>query len=149
MAGHKAQILVIEDAAPDVYLIREALKRAGLDFQLTVLDDGEKAMGFIDDLERGAVEHPAVVLLDLNLPKRSGDLILDRIRHTECCRGVPVIIVTSSDSPKDKAETARLGATEYFRKPSKLSEFMELGSVVSRHLGASGSQAGNGQNGTK
>jgi len=138
----QAHILVIEDAAPDVYLIREALKRAGLDFQLTVLDDGEKAMSFIDELERGSTRCPQLVLLDLNLPKRSGDLILDRIRHSDCCRGVPVIIVTSSDSPKDKAETARLGATEYFRKPSKLTEFMELGSVVRRHLGAAADQAG-------
>ena len=140
MPDYKAHILVIEDAAPDVYLIREALKRAGLDCQLTILDDGEKAMSFIDDLDRGATDCPAIVLLDLNLPKRSGDLILDRIRHSDSCRSVPVIIVTSSDSPKDKAETARLGATGYFRKPSKLAEFMELGSVVRRQLEAAGAK---------
>ncbi|MGH9558330.1 MAG: response regulator [Bryobacteraceae bacterium] len=129
-----AHVLVVEDAAPDVYLIREALKRAQLDVQLTVFDDGEKAVTFIDELDRGAGVCPNIVLLDLNLPKRSGEMILDRIRHSGRCGQIPVVIVTSSDSPKDKAETARLGATEYFHKPSHLSEFMELGKVVRRHL---------------
>jgi len=131
MTDTHAQILLIEDAEPDVFLVREALRRAGLDFDLKVLDDGEKAVEFIDHLDEDCgTSCPQVVLLDLNLPKRTGDQILEHMRHSERCNHVPVIIVTSSDSPKDRAQTARLGATVYFRKPSRLDEFMKLGPLV-------------------
>lgn len=131
MAAMESQILLIENAEPDVFLVREALRQAGLSFQLKVLDDGEKAVDFIDHLDGNAQERcPQVVLLDLNLPKRSGDQILEHMRNSRRCRTVPVIIVTSSDSPKDRSETARLGATVYFRKPSRLDEFMKLGPLV-------------------
>jgi chemotaxis family two-component system response regulator Rcp1 len=124
-------ILLIEDADPDVFLVREALKSAGLDFQLTVLDDGEKAIHFIDALDRNGNEVcPQVILLDLNLPRCSGDEILDHIRHSERCKNVPVLVITSSDSPRDKVNVASLGASNYFRKPSRLDEFMRLGPLV-------------------
>ncbi len=124
-------ILLIEDAEADVFLVREALKNVGLDFELNVLDDGEKAIQFIDELDRQpAASCPQLVLLDLNLPKRSGDQILAHMRHSERCKDIPVVVVTSSDSPRDKAEMSRLGATRYFRKPSRLDEFMRLGPLV-------------------
>lgn len=127
----RVNILLIEDAEPDVFLVREALKGAGLDFDLKVLDDGEKAVDFIDTLDRNHEQHcPQLVLLDLNLPKRTGDQILEHMRHSDRCRDLPVVVVTSSDSPRDKAEASRLGATQYFRKPSRLDEFMRLGPLV-------------------
>ena len=130
------QVLLIEDAEPDAFLVREALRQAGVSCRLTVLDDGEKAVDFIDHLDEDAREPcPSVVLLDLNLPKRSGDQILEHMRHSHRCRNVPVIVVTSSDSPKDRAQTARLGATLYFRKPSRLDEFMKLGPLIRGVLG--------------
>jgi hypothetical protein len=52
MVEPRVNILLIEDAEPDVFLVREALKNAGLDFELSVLDDGEKAIDFIDELDR-------------------------------------------------------------------------------------------------
>ena len=124
-------ILLIEDAEPDVFLVREALRQSGIAFNLNVLDDGEKAIDFIDRLDRSeSAVCPNLVLLDLNLPKRTGDQILEHIRKSERCRHVPVVIVTSSDSPKDKRQTNELGATGYFRKPSRLDEFMKLGNLV-------------------
>lgn len=134
----EVDILLIEDAEPDVFLVREALKQAGLKVNLKVLDDGEKAVDFIDGLEQNAsAECPRLVLLDLNLPKRSGDQILEHMRRSGRFRTVPVVVVTSSDSPRDKAQTSRLGATEYFRKPSRLDEFMQLGPLVRRLLNGS------------
>src|SRR5579871_4908274 len=131
MPDASVEILLIEDAEPDVFLVREALRQAGLNFNLNVLDDGEKAMDYIDRLEENhATSCPRLVLLDLNLPKRTGDQILERIRHSARCRQVPVVIVTSSDSPRDKSQTTQLGATEYFRKPSRLDDFMKLGPLV-------------------
>lgn len=135
MSDPHVDILLIEDAEPDVFLVREALRQAGLAFQLTVLDDGEKAIEFVDHLDRdNASICPNLILLDLNLPKRTGDQILEHIRKSSRCSNVPVVIVTSSDSPKDKSQTTALGATEYFRKPSRLDEFMRLGTLVQRLL---------------
>lgn len=136
MRESRVNILLIEDAEPDVFLVREALKNAGLDFELNVLDDGEKAIDFIDELDRHrGTNCPQVVLLDLNLPRRSGDQILEHMRHSDRCKDIPVVIVTSSDSPRDKAEMSRLGATRYFRKPSRLDEFMRLGPLVRELVG--------------
>ena len=128
MGDTPVQVLLVEDAEPDVYLVREALKRAGGDFQLTVLEDGEKAVQFIDRMDRDEnAACPSLVLLDLNLPKKSGEQVLEHMRSSRRCGHIPVIVVTSSDSPRDKAQAARLGATQYFRKPSRLDEFMQLG----------------------
>jgi CheY-like chemotaxis protein len=71
-----------------------------------------------------------VVLLDLNLPRKGGARVLERIRQSPECAGVPVVVVTSSDSPGDKKQASRLGATRYFQKPLDLMEFMKLGPLV-------------------
>jgi CheY-like chemotaxis protein len=78
---------------------------------------------------------PDIVLLDLNMPKRSGGEVLDRIRR-DVKRDIPVIILTSSDSPTDREEALRLGATCYIRKPTGLDEFLEIGATIKRLVGA-------------
>jgi CheY-like chemotaxis protein len=136
MGEPRFQILVVEDAEPDVLLVREALQRSGLKFELQLLEDGESAVDYIEALERDqAVPRPDLVLLDLNLPMKSGSQVLERLRESTICGDIPVVILTSSDSPKDKAQAAHLRATEYFRKPSRLDEFMRLGQVVRKILG--------------
>lgn len=130
MSEPRFQIVLVEDAEPDVFLVREALEHAGLRFELQVLDDGEKAVDFIDRVDRAEAAHPDLLLLDLNLPKRSGVQVLERVRQSPICARIPVVVLTSSDSPKDKAQAAQLRATEYFRKPSQLAEFMRLGELV-------------------
>ena len=67
------RLVLVEDTEPDVFLVREALRQAGLDFELQVLEDGEKAIEFVDaiEMDRNA-PRPDMVLLDLNLPKKSG-----------------------------------------------------------------------------
>jgi CheY-like chemotaxis protein len=137
MTDQPFQIILVEDAEPDVFLVREALQMGGLDFNLRVLDDGEKAVEFIEKVDSSEAETcPHLVLLDLNLPRKTGTQVLERMRQSQRCRRVPVIILTSSDSPKDKEQTARLGANQYFRKPSRLTEFMRLGQIVRELLGS-------------
>lgn len=131
MVETTAWIVLIEDTEPDVYLVREALRRVGGEFRLEVFEDGEKAVEFIDKLDRDETARcPSLILLDLNLPKKSGEQVLEHMKQSRRCGHIPVIVVTSSDSPKDKAQAARLGATQYFRKPSRLDEFMQLGPLV-------------------
>jgi CheY-like chemotaxis protein len=131
MTAKRFQILIVEDSEPDVLLVKEALDRAGLEVELQVLDDGEKAIDLIEKLELDrAVSPPNLVLLDLNLPRMTGGQVLKRLRQSAACGQIPVMILTSSDSPRDKAEASQLQATQYFRKPSRLEEFMGLGVVV-------------------
>ncbi len=132
MSKPQHQIALVEDTDADVFLVREALEQAGLEFGLLVLQDGEKALEFIDAVEAGhGGPIPHLIILDLNLPMVSGKEILERVKQTQTCSLVPVIILTSSESPRDKLEVFRLGA-EYFQKSSKLDEFMKLGPLARR-----------------
>jgi DNA-binding response OmpR family regulator len=71
-------------------------------------------------------------LLDLNLPKKNGGQVLERLRLSARWNHIPVVILTSSDSPRDKAKASQYQATEYFQKPSRLEDFMKLGVLVGR-----------------
>ena len=131
MSSNCFHIVLVEDAEPDVILVREALEQSGLEFDLRVLDDGEQGVDFVENMDRDAtITRPHLFLLDLNLPKKSGGQILERVRQSPTCSEVPVVILTSSDSHKDKAQAANLKATGYFRKPSRLDEFMKLGPYI-------------------
>lgn len=124
-------ILLAEDNPGDVFLVRRALEKHGLDCKLIVVEDGQAALHFIESAEADA-EHvcPDLVLLDLNLPRATGNRVLTRMRQSPRCSGVPIIIITSSDSPLDRESAARLGATGYFQKPGDLAAFMQLGRIV-------------------
>jgi CheY-like chemotaxis protein len=127
----KFHIWLVEDSEADELLMRQALKLDGMDCDFQVSEDGEKAIDFIEALDRTETgPQPHIVLLDLNLPRKGGARVLERIRQSPKCGCVPVVIVTSSDSPGDKGQAARLGATRYFQKPLDLGEFMKLGPLV-------------------
>jgi len=131
VSGLRFHIVLVEDSELDVLLVREALEQSGLDFELQVFDDGEQGIDFIDAIDREvSLNRPHLFLLDLNLPKKTGGQILERVRQSPTCGQAPVVILTSSDSQKDKAQAALLNATGYFRKPSRLDEFMKLGPYV-------------------
>jgi CheY-like chemotaxis protein len=125
-------ILLAEDNPGDVFLVRRALEKHGLrDVELVVVEDGQAALRYIERVDADdSVFSPALALLDLNLPRATGSRILMRIRQSPRCSGIPIIIVTSSDSPLDRDAAAQSGATGYFQKPGDLAGFMYLGQVV-------------------
>jgi CheY-like chemotaxis protein len=124
-------VLLVEDNDADVFLVREAIREQGLPFELRVVADGEKAVQYFDELDTGAdLPCPNFMLLDLNLPRLTGDEVLARVRSRGRCASIPVLVLTSSDSPADRERVLRLGADEYFRKPSSLDDFMQLGKLV-------------------
>jgi CheY-like chemotaxis protein len=130
-------VLLVEDSPADIYIVRESLKKHMKEINLQVLNDGEKAFALIEASEADdSMPSPALLILDLNLPKRSGQEILQRVRQSSKFGRIPVVIFTSSDSPSDRAETTKLGATAYFRKPADLEEFMCIGKVVQSVLSA-------------
>jgi CheY-like chemotaxis protein len=130
-------ILLAEDNLPDVVLVRTALEEAHLDCTLHVMEDGAQAIAFIEEM-RNHPEQPRLdlVLLDMHLPKYDGVEILKRLRAVQRLAQTPVIVMTSSDSPRDHHDAQEFAAVHYFRKPSDLTEFMRLGEVVRNILHA-------------
>lgn len=127
----RLSLLLVEDSPADVYLVQEALRREGLQVHMEVADDGERAIQILDEVDSNASALcPDLLLLDINMPRRAGDEVLERVRQSPRLAHIPVIIMTSSESEADRERVMKLGATEYFRKPSNLKEFMKLGRLV-------------------
>ena len=132
------RILLAEDNPADVYLIREALREHGVDCPIRVVSDGEDVLQLIADPDRLETEGLALIILDLNLPLHDGIEILQQLRGTATLARVPVVVLTSSDSPRDRIVASELGAACYLRKPSNLEQFLDLGAVFKELLASSG-----------
>jgi CheY-like chemotaxis protein len=116
-----ARIFLAEDNPADVYLIERALREHHIDFELEVAENGKQALCQLELQGKPLSENrPALILLDLNLPLHDGTEILQCIRRTPRLASIPVVVLTSSDSPKDLLEVMQYGANRYIRKPSSL-----------------------------
>ena len=130
------EILLAEDNPADVYLIREALREHSVDCTMRVVADGKEVLGIISGNRlHTEARHLSLIILDLNLPRHDGIEILQRLRETAELAHIPVVVLTSSDSPKDRLAASQLGAACYFRKPSSLAQFLSLGAVLKDLLG--------------
>jgi len=124
-----SEILLAEDNPADVYLIRQALSEHGVDYKMRVVSDGRDLLRIITGEEPNAeTKNLELIILDLNLPRHDGIEILERLRDTNLAH-VPVVVLTSSDSPRDRQLAASLGAARFLRKPSGLEQFLSLGAV--------------------
>jgi CheY-like chemotaxis protein len=127
----RAEIFVAEDNPADVYLIDQALRESAIEFHMEVASDGHQALSYFRREGRFAnAPSPSLILLDLNLPLYDGGELLDCIRADERLKGVPVVVLTSSDSPQDRRNALNRGADHYIRKPSTLAEFMAIGAQL-------------------
>lgn len=115
----------------DIFLVRRALEEHHVSHELYVARDGAEALAFLSSM--GHAPHPPcpdLMLLDVNLPKVDGHDVLSEFRKRPECARTPVIVVTSSDAPRDRARLASLGITRYFKKPSDYDAFLKLGALV-------------------
>ena len=129
--GTPQHILVVEDNEADVFLIEEAIAAAGLPLAVHIARNGDEAIEFFDRAD--SVQDapcPVLILLDINLPRRSGYDVLKHMRRSRRCASAHVIAVSTSDSQTDRRKMAELGTDSYFRKPSEYADFMKLGDVV-------------------
>jgi CheY-like chemotaxis protein len=127
-------ILLIEDNPDDVFLMRRALKKAGLDLPLQVATDGNEALAYLSG--SGAFEDrqqfpvPSIVFLDLKLPYLDGFEVLEWIRQDTFFKDLDVVILTSSPEQRDKDRARKLGTKGYIVKPPTPAALLEvLGTV--------------------
>ena len=123
------EILLAEDDPADVFLVREALAEHHVSATLRVIPDGQEVLRLLSPESLAACRNVALIILDLNLPRNDGIEILERVRATHELAGVPVVVLTSSDSPRDRMVATKLGATRFLRKPSGLDQFLGLGAI--------------------
>ena len=116
------RILVVDDSAEDVLLLEEAMQEYGLDAVLETAGDGEQAL-----LRLRGEPLPDLVLLDLNMPRRSGQEVLEEVKQDAALRSLPVIIFSTSSSPFDVEQCYDRHANSYLVKPI---DFDGLGEVV-------------------
>jgi two-component system response regulator len=122
-------ILLVEDNPSDVGLTQRALDKSRIANELVVAEDGQAALDYIFGAGayagRDVTQLPALVLLDLKLPRIGGLEVLRRIRADKRTRRLPVVILTSSKEEQDVAASYDLGVNSYIRKPVDFSQFAQ------------------------
>ncbi len=120
-------ILLIEDNPGDIRLAREALKGSKVRNNLTVIEDGESAIEFLH--QRGEFKNatrPDLILLDLNLPKKSGREVLAEIKNDDFLKRIPVVVLTVSRNEEDILKAYNLHANCYVTKPLDFTQFVDI-----------------------
>ena len=125
----KKVILLVEDNPSDIGLTKRAFEKNRIQNKLVVAEDGQEALDYLFGAGayagRDTSEMPAVVLMDLKLPRVDGLEALRRIRAHDLTKRLPVVILTSSREDQDVAMSYDLGANSYIRKPVDFQQFAE------------------------
>lgn len=122
-------ILLVEDNPMDLDLTLRAFSKKRLSNHVQVARDGEEALAFIGRWEAGEPE-PAVILLDINLPKISGLDVLRQLKAHPRFRRIPVVVLTSSREDRDLKTAYELGVNSYIEKPVNFNKFMEVAEQI-------------------
>lgn len=120
-------VLLVEDNPDDEMLARRALKKCDLVKDIHICRDGAEAVEFLFGDGEGHCDHPipALILLDLQLPKLTGLEVLERIRASNRTRLIPVVILTTSNEERDLVEGYRLGVNSFIVKPVDYQKFVD------------------------
>lgn len=121
------QILLVEDNPGDVRLTQEVLLDGKINNHLSVVGDGVKAIAFLQQVPPYEnAPHPDLILLDLNLPKRGGQEVLEVIKADDRLKRIPVVILTTSLAEEDIIRAYELHANCYIAKPIDLDQFIKV-----------------------
>jgi len=121
------RILLVEDDPKDTELTMTALEDYNLGNEVVVASDGEEALDYLyhrGKFQRRSGENPAVMLLDLKLPKIDGLEVLQRVKADESLKMIPVVVLTSSREERDMVASYKLGVNAYVVKPVDFHEFV-------------------------
>ena len=127
---YERTILVVEDDANDVLLLKRAFKKVSPDTPLEIVRDGEEAVSYLsgegEHADRGRHSRAGLVLLDLKLPKMSGLEVLEWMRGQAGLRRLPVVVLTSSGEAGDVNRAYDLGASSYMVKPVSFDDLLKM-----------------------
>lgn len=127
MNGTAIEILLAEDNPGDVALTRRALRESKVNNNLHVVNDGEEALRFLrKEGEHAGVPRPDLVLLDINMPKRSGLEVLEVVKGEEHLRTIPICMLTTSEDDQDILSAYAHHANAFVKKPVDLEQFIEV-----------------------
>lgn len=125
--GRPIEILLVEDNPGDVRLTREALHEAKMANNLHVAGDGVEALHFLRrEEEHAGAPRPDLILLDLNLPKKSGREVLEEVKEDPDLRRIPVVVLTTSEAEQDIVRSYELHANAYVKKPVDFGSFIDV-----------------------
>jgi two-component system response regulator len=132
-----ADIVLVEDNPDDVDFFIHTFEKAGIAARLHVLPDGAEALDFVFCTGRYATRTPShrpkVIILDLKLPKVSGLEVLRRLKAAPQTRGIPVVVLSSSQEERDLAESYELGANSYIVKPMEFEELCKATRMIGQY----------------
>lgn len=131
-AVRQRQILYLEDNDADVRLMRESLRELEFPVQLQSFASGEAAMQFLAGEAEGTGDLPDLILLDLNVPNKNGLEVLEEIKKHPRLHRIPVIVITSSEAPRDLQQVYDLGANCVVRKPLALADIFSQSSAIAQ-----------------
>jgi len=120
-------VLLIEDNPADVELLRMALDQARFPYEVTVIHDGAEALELF---RKTADLLPDITVLDLNLPKYGGLEILEAARANPAYAGMPIAILSSSSSPRERSRIQMFDKVRYLTKPLDLDEYLSIGPII-------------------
>ena len=121
------EILLVEDSPGDVRLTQEVLQEGKVMNNLHVVKNGEEALEFVHRKNgHGEAPRPDMILLDLNLPRKSGQDVLKEIKNDKDLRRIPVVVLTTSKNSEDVAAVYDLNANCYVVKPLDLDQFVQV-----------------------
>lgn len=127
MHRRSVEILLVEDNWSDAVMVRNALKEARVDNNLSIADSGEEALKFLaKEGAHQAAPTPDIILLDLNMPGMGGIPTLRKIKSSDAYKHIPVIALTGSHSPDDVREVYANQGNCYLVKPIDVAEFMDV-----------------------
>ena len=124
---HLKPILLVEDSLQDVELTVAALKKSKIANEIVITRDGDEALDYLycrGSYAGRATDNPAVLLLDLKLPKVDGLQVLRQVKSDEKLRVIPVVVLTSSREERDMVQSYQLGVNAYVVKPVDFHEFV-------------------------
>jgi two-component system response regulator len=123
-------ILLVEDNPDDVMFTLRAFEKNKIFNDVVVAADGEQALEYLLPADEYKALRPALVLLDVNLPKVNGLEVLRRIRSNSRTAGLPVVVLTTSNEERDIVDSYRLGANSFVRKPVMFGDFVDATKVL-------------------
>jgi CheY-like chemotaxis protein len=119
----KPKIVIADDDSGDRYLLKLAFEEGGMDVDVAEYENGADLIEYLTD---GCKDAPNIIVLDLNMPKKSGFEVLEFLKDNSSVCNAPIVILSTSSDPNDISKSKALGAQNYFIKPFNFNGYIDI-----------------------